>query len=139
MDITTTPAWSAALDSAAAISQTTLKDLFDRDSSRAETLSVEVSVGKDVVLVDFSKQNIDESSLQKLIAVAEQAGVEQKRSDMFRGAAVNGTENQPALHTALRAPLETSVTPSGRRFACLRSSNSDLHLNLKGKSCNSVS
>ena len=113
MDITTTPAWSAALDSAAAISQTTLKDLFDRDSSRAETLSVEVSVGKDAVLVDFSKQNIDESSLQKLIAVAEQAGVEQKRNDMFQGAAVNGTENQPALHTALRAPLETSVNVNG--------------------------
>ena len=42
MDITTTPAWSAALESAATISQTTLKDLFARDSTRAETLSIEV-------------------------------------------------------------------------------------------------
>ena len=113
MDITTTPAWSAALDSAAAISQTTLKDLFDRDSSRAETLSVEVSVGKDALLVDYSKHNIDENSLQKLIAVAEQAGVMQQRSDMFAGVVVNGTENQPALHTALRAPLETAVNVDG--------------------------
>ncbi|MEY4820161.1 MAG: hypothetical protein RL200_873, partial [Actinomycetota bacterium] len=113
MDITTTPAWSAALDSAAAISQTTLKDLFDRDSSRAETLSVEVSVGKDALLVDYSKHNIDENSLQKLIAVAEQAGVMQQRSDMFAGVVVNGTENQPALHTALRAPRETSVFVDG--------------------------
>ena len=61
MDITTTPAWSAALKSAAAISQTTLKDLFAQDSTRAETLSVEVSVGKDTMLVDFSKQNIDDT------------------------------------------------------------------------------
>ena len=113
MDITTTPAWSAALDSAAAISQTTLKDLFDRDSSRAETLSVEVSVGKDALLVDYSKHNIDENSLQKLIAVAEQAGILQQRSDMFAGVVVNGTENQPALHTALRAPLETAVHVDG--------------------------
>ena len=113
MDITTTPAWSAALDSAAAISQTTLKDLFDRDSSRAETLSVEVSVGKDALLVDYSKHNIDENSLQKLIAVAEQAGVMQQRNDMFAGVVVNGTENQPALHTALRAPLETAVNVDG--------------------------
>ena len=113
MDITTTPAWSAALDSAAAISQTTLKDLFDRDSSRAETLSVEVSVGKDALLVDYSKHNIDENSLQKLIAVAEQAGVMQQRNDMFAGVVVNGTENQPALHTALRAPRETSVFVDG--------------------------
>ena len=113
MDITTTPAWSAALDSAAEISQTTLKDLFDRDSSRAETLSVEVPVGKDTLLVDFSKHNIDENSLQKLIAVAEHAGFEQKRNDMFAGVIVNGTENQPALHTALRAPLETAVNVDG--------------------------
>ena len=113
MDITTTPAWSAALDSASAISQTTLKDLFDGDSSRTETFSIEVLVGKDAVLVDFSKHNIDESSLQKLIAVAEQAGVEQKRNDMFAGVIVNGTENQPALHTALRAPLETLINVNG--------------------------
>ena len=113
MDITTTPAWSAALDSAAAISQTTLKDLFARDSSRAETLSVEVPVGKDALLVDYSKHNIDANSLQKLIAVAEQAGVMQQRNDMFAGVVVNGTENQPALHTALRAPLETAVNVDG--------------------------
>ena len=113
MDITTTPAWSAALESAATISQTTLKDLFARDSARTETLSVEVPVGKDALLVDFSKQNIDEASLQLLIAVAEQAGVEELRNSMFHGAVINGTENQPALHTALRAPLGTSVNVDG--------------------------
>ena len=113
MDITTTPAWSAALKSAAAISQTTLKDLFAQDSTRAETLSVEVSVGEDTMLVDFSKQNVDEHAVQCLIAVAEQAGVEQKRNDMFEGVVVNGTEQQPALHTALRGPLETSVNVNG--------------------------
>lgn len=113
MDITTTPAWSAALKSAAAISQTTLKDLFAQDSTRAEALSVEVSVGEDTMLVDFSKQNIDEHAVQCLVAVAEQAGVEQKRNDMFEGVAINGTEQQPALHTALRGPLETSVNVNG--------------------------
>lgn len=113
MDITTTPAWSAALKSAAAISQTTLKDLFAQDSTRAETLGVEVLVGEDAMLVDFSKQNVDERAVQCLIAVAEQAGVEQKRNDMFEGVVVNGTEQQPALHTALRGPLETSVNVNG--------------------------
>jgi glucose-6-phosphate isomerase len=113
VDITTTPAWSAALDSAASISQTTLKDLFAHDSTRAETLSVEVSVGADALLADFSKQNIDENSLQKLIAVAEQAGVEQQRNRMFQGVIINGTEHQPALHTALRATLENSVMVDG--------------------------
>jgi glucose-6-phosphate isomerase len=113
VDITTTPAWSAALKSAAAISQTTLKDLFAQDSSRVETLSVEVLVGEDAMLIDFSKQNVDQHAVQRLIAVAEQAGVEQKRNDMFEGVVVNGTEQQPALHTALRAPLETSVNVHG--------------------------
>ena len=113
MDITTTPAWSAALKSAATISQTTLKDLFAKDPTRAETLSVEVLAGEDAVLVDFSKQNVDEHAVQCLIAVAEQAGVEQKRNDMFEGVVINGTEQQPALHTALRGPLETSVNVNG--------------------------
>ena len=113
MDITTTPAWSAALKSAAAISQTTLKDLFAQDLSRVETLSVEVQLGEDTMLVDFSKQNVDQHAVQCLIAVAEQAGVEQKRNDMFEGVSINGTEQQPALHTALRAPSETSVNVNG--------------------------
>ena len=113
MDITTTPAWSAALKSAATISQTTLKDLFAKDPTRAETLSVEVLAGEDAVLVDFSKQNVDEHAVQCLIAVAEQAGVEQKRYDMIEGVVINGTEQQPALHTALRGPLETSVNVNG--------------------------
>jgi len=113
VDITTTPAWSAALKSAAAISQTTLKDLFAQDLSRVETLSVEVQLGEDTMLVDFSKQNVDQHAVQCLIAVAEQAGVEQKRNDMFEGVSINGTEQQPALHTALRAPSETSVNVNG--------------------------
>jgi glucose-6-phosphate isomerase len=113
VDITTTPAWSAALKNAATISQTTLKDLFARNSARAESLSIEVLVGRDAMFIDFSKQNVDDHAVQSLIAVAEQAGVEQKRNDMFEGVVVNGTEHQPALHTALRAPEETSVNVNG--------------------------
>lgn len=113
MDITTTPAWSAALKCADLISQTTLKDLFARNPARAETLSVELLVGEDTLLVDFSKQNVDEDAVRCLIAVAEQAGIEQKRNDMFEGVIVNGTEQQPALHTALRRTADSAVNVDG--------------------------
>lgn len=95
------------------MSQTTLKELFAQNSTRAETLSVEVLVGEDAVLVDFSKQNINDHAVQCLLAVAEQAGVEQKRHDMFEGVVINGTEQQPALHTALRAPENMSIKANG--------------------------
>ena len=72
-----------------------------------------MQLGEDTMLVDFSKQNVDQHAVQCLIAVAEQAGVEQKRNDMFEGVAINGTEQQPALHTALRAPSESSVNVNG--------------------------
>ena len=113
MDITTTPAWLAAQKSAASLTQTTLRELFARDSHRAQSLSIEVALGEGSLLADFSKHNLDEQALENLIAIAEHARVSELRNDMFEGVVVNATENQAALHTALRSPLETSVNVNG--------------------------
>lgn len=114
MDITTSPAWLAALKCAATLEQTSLQELFARDPHRAQSLSIEVSLGDGSLLADFSKHNLDTQALEHLIAIAESARVAEHRNDMFEGVVMNATENQPALHTALRSPLEASVNVHGQ-------------------------
>ncbi len=57
------------------------------------------------LLVDFSKQRLDEEIVHALLALADATGLDRRIEDLFGGAEVNPTEQRPALHTALRAPL----------------------------------
>ncbi len=57
---------------------------------------------------DFSKQRLDDRSLDALFALGRQAGIEARRQALFAGDIVNPTEQRPALHMALRgkAPVQ---------------------------------
>ncbi|HEY6986431.1 MAG TPA: glucose-6-phosphate isomerase [Rhodanobacteraceae bacterium] len=55
------------------------------------------------VLVDLSRQKLDDAALATLGAIAEESGWAAARDAMFRGDPINRSENRPALHTALRA------------------------------------
>ncbi|MBL8299054.1 MAG: glucose-6-phosphate isomerase [Rhodanobacteraceae bacterium] len=55
------------------------------------------------LLLDFSRQKLDETALQVLGAIAEDCGWQQRRDAMFRGDVLNRSEQRPVLHTALRA------------------------------------
>jgi glucose-6-phosphate isomerase len=57
---------------------------------------------------DFSRQLVDATTRDALLALVDEAGVIKQRAAMFAGAAVNPTENRPALHAALRS---NSTTP----------------------------
>ncbi|CAM3523943.1 glucose-6-phosphate isomerase [Parendozoicomonas haliclonae] len=52
--------------------------------------------------LDFSRHLISEQGLNELIKLAEQAGVEAKRTAMFAGEKINKSEGRAVLHTALR-------------------------------------
>ena len=54
-------------------------------------------------LLDYSKNLIDQETMEHLLELAEGAGLEKQRSLMFAGEPINTTENRPALHVALRA------------------------------------
>jgi glucose-6-phosphate isomerase len=54
------------------------------------------------MLFDWSKTNIDAEGKRLLLALAEAAGVADKRHAMFSGAKINDTEGRAVLHTALR-------------------------------------
>jgi glucose-6-phosphate isomerase len=55
------------------------------------------------LLLDLSKQRLDERALGALGAVVEDLGWESARDAMFRGEILNASERRAVLHTALRA------------------------------------
>jgi glucose-6-phosphate isomerase len=106
MDITTTPAWSA-LQSTARPAH--LRTLFAEDPHRAVRYRLQAGD----LLIDYSKNLIDDDVVRRLLAVASTAEVEARRAAMFRGDPINVTERRPALHTALRAPRDAVINVDG--------------------------
>ncbi|WFD22767.1 glucose-6-phosphate isomerase [Malassezia equina] len=81
-----------------------LRQAFKDDSERFSKFSTLFETDtKDVsILLDYSKNLIDEEIFGKLIQLAKDAGVEQKRDSMFKGEHINNTEDRAVLHVALR-------------------------------------
>lgn len=81
-----------------AVKDRSLISLFHGDSNRAATFSA--SFGD--MLFDYSKTNIDGETLDALVSLAKECGVETRRAEMFGGEKINETEGRAVLHTALR-------------------------------------
>ena len=86
-----------------------LRDLFAEDPGRFERFSLRL----DDLLLDFSKNLIVPETLEKLLALARAAGVEEAREAMFAGERINATEGRAVLHTALRNRSERPVLLDG--------------------------
>nr|WP_295079744.1 glucose-6-phosphate isomerase [uncultured Roseateles sp.] len=56
------------------------------------------------VFADLSKNRIDAATLDLLLQLARDVGLESQREALFAGAPINLTEGRAVLHTALRAP-----------------------------------
>lgn len=87
-----------------------LRDLFRENPGRFERFSA--TLGD--LLVDFSKERIDEPAWEALLALARVYDIEHKRSSLFAGEAVNRTEKRPALHMALRGSIGDGVQVDGQ-------------------------
>lgn len=100
----TLPAWSelqAHRDDVA--KNFVLKEAFSSDADRFSRFSRTFkAAGSADILFDFSKNFLTNETLDLLVKLAEQAGVERKRDAMFRGDKINFTENRAVFHTALR-------------------------------------
>ncbi|RLU03227.1 MAG: glucose-6-phosphate isomerase, partial [Ketobacter sp.] len=73
-------------------------DLFQNNPNRFTQFST--ACGE--LLLDFSKNFVDEESLSALVGLAESRELRQKTEAMFRGDIINNTEHRAVLHTALR-------------------------------------
>ncbi|MCB1648692.1 MAG: glucose-6-phosphate isomerase [Gammaproteobacteria bacterium] len=80
---------------------TTIAGLFQADASRGERYQCQL----DGLFFDYSKNLMTDDTLATLRELADEAGLQQAITGMYRGECINTTENRPALHVALRTPL----------------------------------
>jgi len=91
-------AWGAVAAHAGEIAGAHLRDL-NSDPQRWQRLHVE----HDGWLLDFSRQRITGKTLSLLLELARAADLPARMAAMFRGDAINTTEQRAVLHTALRS------------------------------------
>ncbi len=103
------PAWQALLQQRAAMQYYSMQAAFDADPQRFERMSVH----HQDMLLDYSKNLIDSTTLSLLTQLAEQAGVPQALQAQYDGALINTTEHRAALHSALRRPASDSLIFEG--------------------------
>jgi glucose-6-phosphate isomerase len=105
------PAWSELQAHRDTVGKSfVLKEAFAADPTRFEkysrtfTLPAAISSGAESteILFDFSKNFLADETLDKLVKLAEEAGVAKKRDDMFAGEKINFTEDRAVYHAALR-------------------------------------
>lgn len=110
MNLTETPAWLALQNHFEDIAKIHLKSLFTSDPNRGSQFSL--SAGD--LFLDYSKNRIDETTLNLLVSLARDRGVETARDSMFNGDRINSTENRAVLHTALRSRDSTPLIIDGK-------------------------
>ena len=68
----------------------------------------------DTIRLDYSGQRIDDLILSTLIELAHESTLPEQINALLEGQPVNNTENRPALHTALRAPVDEVIYVNDR-------------------------
>ena len=103
IDPTSTDAWGE-LEAHNLELEGSLREWFDADPQRAETFTHDAAD----LHVDLSKNLITQETLDLLLRLAREVGVEERRDAMFAGEHINTTEDRAVLHTALRRPAGSS-------------------------------
>lgn len=107
---TETDAWQKLRTHFSEIEFQSIKDLFEKDAERAATFHIEW----DDFYVDFSKNNWTKETLNLLIELANEVGLQEAISKYFSGENINETEDRAVLHTALRANENDTVLFEGK-------------------------
>jgi glucose-6-phosphate isomerase len=102
-------AWVALERHHAEVRDRHLRELFAADPGRGERMAAEAAG----LYLDYSKHRITDETIPLLAAVAEAAGMPERREAMFRGERINVSEDRPVLHVALRMPRERSLLLDG--------------------------
>lgn len=105
-----TKAWSQLENIHKHFKDVQMRDLFTADSTRGERYSLQL----ENMLVDYSKNRIDDNVMAALFDLARERGLEDKIKDMFSGKKINQTENRAVLHIALRHRENTPIYVDGR-------------------------
>lgn len=108
---TTTSSWKALEQHKAAFAQTTIQQLFAQEKDRFTDYSL---IFNNEILVDYSKNNINQETLNLLRQLAKECALPEAVEAMFTGEKINRTENRAVLHTALRNRSNSPVLVDGQ-------------------------
>lgn len=88
---------------------TSMKDLFTSDAKRVEKFHIQWND----FLVDYSKNIINQETLDLLLNLANEVQLKEAISSYFQGDTINTTENRAVLHTALRTKESANILVDG--------------------------
>ncbi|HZW19775.1 glucose-6-phosphate isomerase [Noviherbaspirillum sp.] len=109
-NLTDAPAFQALSTHFAEAKEWQMRSLFSRSPDRFSRFSTEAAG----LLLDYSKNRLDEKTMSLLLQLARERSLEQKRAAMFSGEKINTTEDRAVLHTALRLPRTASLVVDGQ-------------------------
>lgn len=87
-----------------------MKDLFAAEKDRHEKFSINL----EDIIFDYSKNIINQKTLQLLLLLAEECNLKDAIHAMFSGIKINETEQRSVLHTALRNFSDTPILVEGK-------------------------
>ena len=87
-----------------------MQEMFQADNSRTEKFNLKWND----FLIDYSKNIINQETLDLLLELVEEAGLKNAIADYFEGGIINQTENRAVLHTALRAKESAVINVEGQ-------------------------
>ncbi|MFZ1249443.1 MAG: glucose-6-phosphate isomerase [Candidatus Saccharimonadales bacterium] len=103
--LTHTDAWQKLQAHKSELAGRHLRELFAEEPNRGETYRLQAGS----IYLDYSKNRLNQQTLQLLLELTRQRGVEQLRDAMFAGEKINTTEGRAVLHTALRNTSDRAV------------------------------
>jgi glucose-6-phosphate isomerase len=104
------PSWTRLEMLFMTMQATHMRELFHDDPDRFKKFHLQF----EDILVDFSKNLINEEVLKELVNLANDVELKDGILSMFNGAQINRTENRAVLHTALRNRSNAPVMVDGQ-------------------------
>ena len=104
-EINKSKAWKRLEKHAKEMRKVEMRDMFEKDAKRADKYTISL----DNMVVDFSKNIINDKTLNYLLGLAKETKLPQKIEQMFSGNKINITENRAVLHIALRNRDNTPI------------------------------
>lgn len=102
---TQTQAWKSLQAHYEEIKDLHLKEIFEQDEDRFEDFHIQWHH----ILFDYSKNRLNASTIELLIALAESCGLASAIEAMFGAEHINQTEDRAVMHTALRSFGEDAI------------------------------
>jgi glucose-6-phosphate isomerase len=106
---THTKAWKALAAHFEDMKNVPMRGLFEADPQRFERFSVRF----EDILVDYSKNRINDQTLELLLDLAREVDLPHAIEQMFSGAPINETEGRSVLHIALRNRSDDPILVDG--------------------------